>query len=149
MSSHQIELAGARMSGHWGEGKLKILVVDDEDAIADTLGLILSSRGYEARIAGSAEDVIEGLSDWRPDLAILDVVLPGMNDVDLAVILRTSHPACRILLFSGHPSVGGILDRAKRDGHNFEILAKPVHPSIMLNVVSSMLSSEQVVLRSA
>jgi CheY-like chemotaxis protein len=121
-------------------GARKILIIDDEPTIADTLGVIFSSSGYNARSVYSAEQALEMLEEWRPDLAIIDVVLPGMNGIEFAIFLRASYPACQFLLFSGQPGTSGLLEEAKRKGHLFDILAKPLHPSFMLATVSEMLT---------
>jgi len=121
-------------------GRRKILIIDDEVTIADTLALIFASSGYEARTAYSAEQALEVLEEWRPDLAIIDVVLPGMNGIEFAIFLRASYPACQFLLFSGQPGTSGLLEDAKNKGHLFEILAKPLHPTYMLSTVSEMLT---------
>ncbi len=121
-------------------GRRKILIIDDEVTIADTLALIFASSGYEARTAYSAEQALEVLEEWRPDLAIIDVVLPGMNGIEFAIFLRASYPACQFLLFSGQPGTSGLLEDAKSKGHLFEILAKPLHPTYMLSTVSEMLT---------
>ena len=118
----------------------KILIVDDERTIADTLALIFATNGYEARTAYSAEQALEMLDEWRPDLAVIDVVLPGMNGIEFAIFLKGSYPACHFLLFSGQPGTSGLLEEAKKKGHLFEILAKPLHPTFMLSTVSDMLS---------
>jgi DNA-binding NtrC family response regulator len=121
-------------------GRRKILIVDDERTIADTLALIFSSNGYEARTSYSAEQALEMLEEWRPDAAIVDVVLPGMNGIEFAIFLKASYQACQFLLFSGQPGTSDLLEEARRKGHLFEILAKPLHPSFMLATVSDMLS---------
>ncbi len=122
-------------------GSRRILVVDDEEAIADTLTLIFRSNGYEARTSYSAEQALEQLEEWQPDLAIIDVVLPGMNGIEFAMFLKASYPQVHFLLFSGQPGTGGLLEEAKRKGHLFEILAKPLHPTFMLATVADMLSA--------
>jgi CheY-like chemotaxis protein len=124
-------------------GDRKILIVDDEPTIADTLSLIFASSGYEARTAYSAEQALEMLEDWRPDLAIIDVVLPGMNGIEFAIFLKASYKECQFLLFSGQPGASGLLEEAKKKGHLFEILAKPLHPTFMLATVSDMLTACQ------
>lgn len=126
------------MPGRRGENR--ILIVEDEKVVADTLGQILSAHGYEIRVTYSAEDAVEVLSGWLPNLAILDVMLPAMNGIDLAVVLKRDHPECHVLLFSGQPSVESLMQKAKDEGHEFEILAKPVHPTVMLNAISSLLN---------
>ena len=122
-------------------GSRKIMVVDDEETIADTLALIFSSNGYEARSAYSAEQALEMLEEWRPDLAIIDVVLPAMNGIEFAIFLKASYPDVHFLLFSCQPGTGNLLEDAKRKGHLFEILAKPLHPTFMLATVANMLSA--------
>ena len=121
-------------------GTRKILVIDDEPTIADTLAVIFSSSGYDARAVYSAEQALEMLEEWRPDLAVIDVVLPGMNGIEFAIFLKASYPACQFLLFSGQPGTSGLLEDAKKKGHLFEILAKPLHPTFMLATVSDMLT---------
>jgi DNA-binding NtrC family response regulator len=121
-------------------GQRKILIIDDEPTIADTLAVIFSSSGYESRSVYSAEQALERLEEWGPDLAVIDVVLPGMNGIEFAIFLKASYPACQFLLFSGQPGTTGLLEEAKRKGHLFDILAKPLHPSFMLATVSEMLT---------
>ncbi|SRR6266568_1912463 len=125
------------MHGHAGERR--ILIVEDETVVADTLGQILTANGYIIRIAYSAETAIETLAHWSAELAILDVMLPKMNGIELAVVLKENHPQCHILLFSGQPSVEAMMEKAKNDGHAFDILAKPVHPTVMLQAISTLL----------
>jgi DNA-binding response OmpR family regulator len=122
-------------------GSRKILIVDDEVRIAETLDLIFSTRGYHVRVAFSAEIAIEVLAEWRPDVAILDVMLPLMNGIDLAIVLRANYPDCHVLLLSGHPGTGELLREASEKGYSFEILAKPLHPAFILDAVSSLLPS--------
>jgi CheY-like chemotaxis protein len=69
----------------------RILIVDDERAIADTLTLIFTMQHYDARAVYSAEGAIETLAKWRPDLAILDVILPEMNGIDLAIVIKANY----------------------------------------------------------
>jgi DNA-binding NtrC family response regulator len=126
------------MPGH--AGSRKILIIDDEISVADTLGLIFSTNRYEVRVAYSAEEAIETLAVWRPDLAIVDVMLPLMNGIDFAIVLKANYPQARILLFSGQPDAKALLEQAWTKGHRFEILAKPLHPALMLDTVSNLLS---------
>jgi DNA-binding response OmpR family regulator len=125
------------MSGRVGERR--ILIVEDEKVVADTLGQILAANGYEIRVVYSAEDAVSLIGSWPPDVAILDVMLPKMNGIELAVILKENLAACHVLLFSGQPSVESLMQKASNEGHQFEILAKPVHPTVMLNAISMLL----------
>ncbi len=118
-----------------------ILIVDDEPSVADTLFVIFSKSGYQARVAYSAEEAIEIIAQWQPELAILDVMLPRMNGIDLAIVLQQNYPSCQLLLFSGHHSTQDLLEEASKKGYIFNILAKPVHPALMLDTVSHLLST--------
>jgi CheY-like chemotaxis protein len=122
------------------KGKRRILIVDDEIAIADTLALIFQSQMYEAQVAYTAEHAIEVIAQWQPDLAILDVMLPEMNGIDLAIVIRANYPSCHVLLFSGHANTAMLLEEAGKKGHQFEVLAKPVHPNVMLERAADLLN---------
>lgn len=125
------------MSGRLGERR--ILIVEDEKVVADTLGQILAASGYEIRVVYAAEDAVELISTWRPDVAILDVMLPKMNGIELALVLKEYLPDCHALLFSGQPSVESLMQKAKNEGHDFDVMAKPVHPTVMLDAISTLL----------
>jgi DNA-binding response OmpR family regulator len=122
--------------------KHKVLIIDDEVNVSDTLALIFRKEGYEARVAYSAEEAIEVIAEWRPDLAIVDVMLPGMNGIDFALVLKANYPDCRLLLFSGETTTSDLLTKAATDGNIFEILAKPVHPAYMLEEAAGLLGDK-------
>jgi len=115
-----------------------ILIVDDEAAIAESLSAVFTHSGYTVRTALSAEEAIETVAVWEPDLAILDVMLPRMNGLELAVVLRDNHPRCRLVLFSGNANTPALAEEAAKKGNFFEILSKPVHPLFMLDYVASL-----------
>jgi CheY-like chemotaxis protein len=118
----------------------KVLVVDDEKTTSETLSIIFRGHGYQAKAAYSAEEAIDVIAEWQPDVALLDVNLPRMNGIDLAIALKTSAPNCRVLLFSGYPNTEDLLHAAAQAGHVFEIISKPVHPTLLLNAVDNSLS---------
>jgi CheY-like chemotaxis protein len=123
------------------KGRRRILIVDDELAIADTLQLIFQMQRYDARVAYSAEHAVELIAEWQPELAILDVILPEMNGIDLAIVIKANHPTCHVILFSGHTNTAMLLEEAVSKGHSFEVLAKPVMPDLMLERASELLCS--------
>ncbi len=120
----------------------RVLFVDDERIIADTSAVIFANEGYEARAVYSAEQALELISDWLPNLAIIDVRLPGMNGIDLAIRMKADYPDCRLCLFSGQASTADLLELAQRNGHSFHILAKPITPGELLAQASHLLYSD-------
>lgn len=112
--------------------KSKVLVADDEQVIANTLAIILNQAGFEARAVYSGDKAVEALDTFKPDMLISDVIMPGMTGIEAAIITRQRMPQCKILLFSGQAATADLLEKARAEGHEFEILAKPVHPTDLL-----------------
>jgi len=112
--------------------KPKVLVADDEQVIANTLAIILNQAGFEARAVFSGEKAVELLESFQPDMLISDVIMTGMTGIEAAIITRSRLPKCKILLFSGQAATADLLEKARTQGHEFEILAKPVHPTDLL-----------------
>ena len=91
--------------------------------------------GFDARSFDHPEKAIEAAVDLAPALLITDVVMPGVSGVDLAIHFRKTHPRCKVLLFSGQAQTVDLLDEARRQGYDFEVIAKPVHPSVLIERV--------------
>ncbi len=117
--------------------KPRVLVVDDEQVIADTLAKILDLNGYDASAVYTGTSAVESARTLQPDLVISDVIMPDMNGIEAAISIRGFLPACKILLFSGQAATADLLENARAQGHEFEILAKPVHPSDLLAKLKS------------
>jgi len=111
----------------------KVLVVDDERVIADTLAMILNQSGFQARAIYSGEGALEMASSFEPDMLISDVIMADLNGIDAAIRIKELLPKIKILLFSGQAATADLLDNARKQGYEFEILAKPVHPQDLLN----------------
>lgn len=114
------------------KSKPKVLVVDDERVIADTLAIILNQHGFDASAVYTGTGAVERAKTVEPDLIISDVIMPDMNGIDAAINIREFLPRCKILLFSGQAATADLLESARAQGHEFEILAKPVHPQDLL-----------------
>ncbi len=114
---------------------MKIIVVDDEPIIADTLVDILNGEGYKAVAVSSGASAIKWARMIQPDIVISDVIMPEMNGIDTAKEILKMRPQCRIILFSGQSSSIDLLNQAETEGFHFEILAKPVNPDRLLVVL--------------
>jgi CheY-like chemotaxis protein len=112
--------------------KKKVLVADDEQVIANTLAIILNQAGFDARAVYSGEKALEELDSFQPDMLISDVIMTGMTGIEVAIETRKKLPNCKVLLFSGQAATADLLERARAQGHEFDILAKPVHPTDLL-----------------
>ena len=104
----------------------RVLVVDDNVDAADTLARLLDSFGHAVRTAGTGPQALTLLSDFRPELAILDIGLPGMDGYELARRLKADPrtEGIRLLALTGY---GHEVDRARALAAGFdEHLVKPV-----------------------
>jgi CheY-like chemotaxis protein len=71
----------------------------------------------------------------HPDIILADVLMPRLNGVEAARRIREFLPKARILLFSGHAETAELLEHARREGHQFEVLAKPLNPDTLLKIL--------------
>lgn len=112
--------------------KARILVIDDDQAVADTLALVLKFGGYDVDVAYGGEQGLELARQIAYDQLLTDVMMEPMNGIQVSLAMQHICPDCKILLISGNEQTSLLLAAAMQDGHEFEILAKPVHPSVIL-----------------
>jgi CheY-like chemotaxis protein len=105
-----------------------VLVVDDEKLIVDTMVEILEGAGFEVIGAYDGMTALERVARRRPDYLLSDVLMPQMNGVELAIAIRKMYPTTRIMLFSGQAGISEILLEGQKQGFEFELIAKPIHP---------------------
>jgi DNA-binding response OmpR family regulator len=102
-----------------------VYVVDDETVIAESLAKILVQAGFKAIAFDNPLLALEAVKTEPPQLLISDVVMPQITGVELAIRIRR-------LLFSGKSATADLLEHARHQGYEFELLTKPVHPSDLL-----------------
>src|SRR3569833_2125603 len=110
------------------DARAKVLIVDDQRRIADTLAEILSNAGFDAVAAYDGFDALDKASRYHPHWVLTDVLMPRMNGVELAIAMRKNYPGSSILLFSGQAGISDIIHEGLRQGYQFELIAKPIHP---------------------
>lgn len=105
-----------------------VFVVDDEPNVANSLALILSYEGFEARAAYSGYEAMILAEQQPPAFMISDIFMPGMDGVELGIAMMQQCPHCKVTLFSGHATERE-LARARQAGYEFPLLIKPVPPT--------------------
>ncbi|HZQ20062.1 MAG TPA: response regulator [Terriglobales bacterium] len=118
-----------------------VLIVDDEKNIADTVALILQDAGYAARAAYDSSVALAMTREHAPHLIISDVLMPGINGIELAITVRRQYPQCIVLLLSGQAASADMLEDARARGYEFELLAKPLEPEDLLKKVADVFAS--------
>ena len=111
---------------------MRVLVIDDEKHIADTLVMILQMSGWEATAAYDGKGALQRLDAFRPRVVISDVIMPGMNGIEVCKEIQSRYPACHIFLSSGRPTTTELVNEAEREGFHWELLAKPIEPQELL-----------------
>jgi DNA-binding NtrC family response regulator len=124
------------------ESEITFFVVDDERIIAETLTAIIKMQGFSSFSFVNPLDALEAAGDEVPDWLISDVMMPQLSGVELAIRIQERCPRCKILLFSGAADTLDLLKEAREQGHNFQLLPKPVHPSVLLQQISAQRVSQ-------
>ena len=123
---------------------IKILIVDDEHSIVDSLSDIIGSAGYDVLSAYSGEEALAKASQFCPDILLSDVLMPKMHGFELALEIKKICPHCHLLLFSGQAATAQIaqsfVQTFTRLGYRFELLPKPIHPETLLNKLQESLT---------
>jgi len=121
-----------------------VLLVDDEQAILDGLLEVLQSAGYKVLPALCGQEVLDKIGQFCPDILLTDVLLPGMNGFELALLVKEKFPGCRLLLFSGQAATAILAQRFVPTftalGYRFELLPKPLHPTALLERLEQSLT---------
>lgn len=117
-----------------------ILVVDDEPAIVETVCMILEAEGLKAIGAKSGADAVAKARESCPDLLFSDIMMPGMNGFEAAVQIKAHCPHCRLIFFSGYADVTDMANGLRQRGYEFEVLRKPMLPTLMVEKVRAALN---------
>jgi CheY-like chemotaxis protein len=118
-----------------GPEKPKILVVDDQSLVADTLTEILGQYGFHAFTAYGGRSALELAKKIEPEYLLTDILMPSMNGVELAIAIRNLLPQTKILLLSGQAGTADLLSKAQQQGYEFELVAKPIHPELLVRIL--------------
>ncbi|MDG3006154.1 ATP-binding protein [Paludisphaera mucosa] len=114
----------------------RVLVVDDSEDIAESLGRLLTLQGCEVHLAHDGEQAFVLACRLRPDFAVLDIGLPGMNGYELARAIR-GEPWGRDVVLIAVTGWGRLNDRARSGEAGFDHhLVKPVEPDALVQIIA-------------
>jgi FixJ family two-component response regulator len=120
------------------ESKPKIFVVDDEIEIAQMLTVVLQMNLFNAIPFTDPQKVVDAAKAESPDYLISDISMPGMNGIELAILMAQEMPACKVLLFSGHVDAAKLIAEAKEKGYTFNLVEKPIHPTKLVEAIQAL-----------
>ena len=110
-----------------------ILIVDDEALTVRTIGRALEGEGFEVFLAMSGEEALTTLAEEKPDLALLDVVLPGINGIEVLRQAKKLSPSTIIVMMSAYHVVDRAVEAMKLGAYDY--LIKPFHIADMVNTI--------------
>jgi CheY-like chemotaxis protein len=120
----------------------RVLIVDDDHLVADTLSLIFKRSGFLANACYSAEDALICARDFLPDLLLCDISMPGRDGIALVDDIHYELPTCRILVLTGfYGNLRRVQEQADRLARNVGILTKPCPPTDLLREANAMLAT--------
>lgn len=122
--------------------QLRILVVDDELPVCKNIASTLDSEKYEVDTALSGEEALQKESQKPFDLFIVDLMLPGINGIELLQMIKENRPEVMVIIITGYPSIKTAVQSIKLGA--FDYLPKPFTPNDIRNVVARALSRKKI-----
>ena len=121
----------------------RILVVDDEPTIAEIVARYLERGQYETRIAGDGHAALAHASTWHPDLVVLDLMLPGLDGLEVMRLLReTGGPRVAIILLTARGDEAQRIDGLRLGADDYVV--KPFSPAELVARVDAVLRRSDV-----
>ena len=115
--------------------------MDDEPGVLSTLAMVLEQSGYKTLKSLTGQEAIDLASGVAIDLVLIDVNMPGINGIAVGREIRKKLPDCKILLITGSRDGSDGLIAARAEGLEFDVVAKPVPPEELLELISATLDT--------
>lgn len=120
--------------------KQRILVVDDDKLVADTLTLIFRANGFDSEACYSAAEGLEMARTFDPELLLCDVTMPETTGLELAEKIDREIPECKILMLTAYASNLAKVDGARMK-RRLNVLSKPCRPEDLLREAGALLKT--------
>lgn len=119
----------------------RVLVVDDEHLVADTLSLILAKCGFEARATYSTDEALYCALEFQPHLLLCDITMPDRDGIELIDEMSRLVPSCRVLVLTGYyDNLERVLEESRSMTYPAGLLTKPCHPVELVREAGAMLA---------
>jgi len=123
--------------------KARILIVDDEAVVRDSLGDWFRDEGYEVETADSAKAALEKLALANWDLFLLDIRMPGIDGLELQRKLKDAQPEATVIIMTAYASVESAVEAMKQGAYDYII--KPFNPDDLEHTIQKAFERKQLV----
>ncbi len=124
------------------ENTHRVLIVDDDRLVADTLALIFGKSGFDVRAAYSADEALACSREFLPHLMLCDITMPDRDGLGLVLDITRELPACRIIVLTGfYSNLLSVREESSKLPRPVGILTKPCQPAELLRHAAQMLAS--------
>ncbi len=122
--------------------KARVLVVDDDRLVADTLCLIFRANGFDSEARYSAATGFECAQSYAPSMILCDIAMPEESGLQLARRIREALPETRLLMLTAYPShAAEVHDHAVQLRTPLKLLSKPCRPDDLLRETYALLQT--------
>ena len=119
----------------------KVLIVDDDENIRNTMKAILEDEGYIVDLAATGNEAVEKTQKVAYNIALLDIRLPDMEGVELLKLMKDATPRTRKIMVTGYPSMQNAITALNKNADAY--LIKPVNVEKLLNTVKEQLKLQE------
>lgn len=118
----------------------RVLVVDDDRLVADTLRMIFAVNGFESEACYTVPDALHKARSFDPELLLCDVTMPGQGGLQLAAAISREIPNCQMIMLTAYLSNAASVElEAMRMKRPLKLLSKPCRPEVLLREASELL----------
>lgn len=118
----------------------KILIVDDEERVVQSVRGVLEDEGFRVSSAKSGEEAIEAFQRENPDVTLLDIWMPGMDGIEVLKRFKGMVPDCQVIMISGHATISTAMAAVKLGA--FDFIEKPVSLDVLLMTIRRALDRQ-------
>jgi len=122
----------------------KVLIVDDEERVVQSIAGVLEDEGFRVSTARSGEEAIGVFQQEEPDITLLDIWLPGMDGIEVLKRLKWITPDCLVVMISGHATISTAMTAVKLGA--FDFIEKPLSLDVLLMTIRRALERQNQLL---
>ncbi len=111
-----------------------ILLVDDDEVLRERLATAIRARGYEVRTASNGDEAMREVSKESPEMAVLDLRMPGRSGIEVLRELKRQDPSTRVLMLTGYGSISTAVEAVREGAVGY--LPKPADADEILAALS-------------